>query len=396
MNILLALIKNDCKIFLKDWKALILILIMPFLFIGFFSLSLSSYLNKSNFIDPFEVALVDHENSSQTRIITNQLKEVELFKKILYVREDEAVKLLYNNKIAAIIIIPKDFSESILVGKLNPVVVIGNKSMPLQAFVVKTFIESAANLFSSAQSALRTISYFCNKLGLNLNVYQESIVDLTMRVLSRNEIYSEVTDMANYNLSPMEYYTASLTVIFLMFAGMPGMKMQVYEKCTGITKRLLSTTTKLWHIVLSKTIVSFLLSVLQFTVIIILTSFVFKDYWGAPVSSIIILFLCIIFAISAWSILVASISNTPKTADVLGNLGILLMAIIGGNIYSLSTMPDFVRILSNFTISRHAMEGFMVLFSSDPSLSIAWSSGSLILIGMVEMLLSIIIGTAKK
>jgi ABC-2 type transport system permease protein len=59
----------------------------------------------------------------------------------------------------------------------------------------------------------------------------------------------------------------------------------------------------------------------------------------------------------------ASISPTPASADIIGNLGILLMAVLGGSIYPLTSMPESIRRISVLTINRWAMEGFMVLFS---------------------------------
>jgi ABC-type multidrug transport system permease subunit len=80
-------------------------------------------------------------------------------------------------------------------------------------------------------------------------------------------------------------------VIFLMFSGMPGMKMLVQERTLGISRRLSAAPVKSWQVILSKLIVSLILSALQFTLIIILTSIVFSNYWGAPIKNILILFI---------------------------------------------------------------------------------------------------------
>ena len=79
----LALIKNDIKLFLKDWKAVILLLLLPFLFIAFFAYALTPYLKKNNFIEPFAIALVDNEDTAQTRILSKQIDDIEIFKDVL-------------------------------------------------------------------------------------------------------------------------------------------------------------------------------------------------------------------------------------------------------------------------------------------------------------------------
>lgn len=388
-----ALFKNDIKLFLKDWKACLLLLAAPFLFICFFTYALSPYLNQSDFIEPFSIALVDQEDTVQTRMLARQLDELTIFKEALRVDEDAARKLLSENKVAAVVMIPPDFSGSIAVGENKPVTVIGNTSMPLQSFVVKNLIQSAANLVSAAQSAINTIYEYNQEAGVKGSQLDKQFSDSTMKffleALSRNEIFTEVEADSPFDLTPVEYFTAALMVIFVMFAGMPGMKMLVSERSTGITRRLMASPVKTWQIVLSKLLVSFLLAVAQFSVIIVLTSLFFKAYWGAPPGSILLLFGALIFAVSAWSVFISTLAVTPASADIMGNLGILLMAVIGGSIYPLSSMPEVVRQASRFTINRWAMDGFMVLFSGNEAMRIEPYAAVLAIMGVALALLSV-------
>lgn len=388
----IALFKNDLKLFFRDWKAVVLLLAMPFLFISFFTYALSPYLNKSSFVEPFVIALVDHEDTAQTRIFARQLSEVAVFKEILRVDEIKAKELISKNEIAAAVIIPQGFSDSIAAGENKPVTVVGNRTLPLQSFIVENLMQSAANLISAAQSAINTIYHYNEKAGLKdrelEEQYNQSTMKFFLEAVSRNEIYSQLDQTPGFSLTPVEYFTSALITVFLMFAGMPAMKMLVTERTMGLTRRLSASPARSWQIILSKFFLSVILSVLQFSIIIALTSLVFKNYWGAPVKNILLLFAGILFAVSAWSIFVSAISRTPASADVIGNLGILLMAVIGGSIYPLSSMPAFVRSLSSLTINRWAMDGFMVLFSGNDGLSVANQVYALLGMGVVLLLLS--------
>ena len=85
---------------------------------------------------------------------------------------------------------------------------------------------------------------------------------------------------------------------------------------------------KCGKVVLSKLIASAMLLVLQFSIIIALTSVLFNNYWGAPVKNVLMLFGGLILAISAWSVFVAAVSSSTASADIIGNLGILLMGVM--------------------------------------------------------------------
>lgn len=368
-----ALLKNDIRLFLRDWKACVLLLAVPLLFISFFTYALTPYLNKSSFIEPFPIALVDMENTTQTRMLAKQLDEIGIFSEIQRLDEDTAMQKLSDKRVSAVVIIPRDFTGSIAAGENRPVSVVGSSAMPLQAYVVKNVIQSAANLVSAAQSAIITIYHYDKIAGLSgielETRYNNAITDYFLEALARNEVFSSTDAAPQYSLTPVEYFTAALIVVFMMFAGMPGMKMLVTERSEGITRRLSASPVRMWKVLLSKLLVSAMLLVLQFSSIIVITSVLFNNYWGAPVKDILLLFGGLILAVSAWSVFVAAVSSSPASADIIGNLGILLMAVVGGSIYPLSSMPGFIRGISRLTINRWAMDGFMVLFSGNNAAS---------------------------
>ncbi|MGB3991067.1 MAG: ABC transporter permease [Acetivibrionales bacterium] len=362
-----ALLKNDIRLILRDWKACVLLLAAPLLFISFFTYALSQYLEKSSFIEPFPIALVDKENTTQTRMLIHQIEDIGIFSHVIVMDEEDALRYLADKEVGGVIIIPEDFTNSVAIGENRPVTVVGNGVMPLQAYIVKNTAQSAANLVTAAQGAINTIWHYDNEAGLSDSEldarFNEAVMDYMLTALARTAVFESVEAENGSSVTPAEYFTAALIVVFMMFAGMPGMKMLVSERAGGITARLAATPVRMWKVVLSKLLVSIMLLVIQFGVIILMTSRLFNNYWGAPVRDVLILFGAIILAVSAWSVFTASISPTPASADIIGNLGILLMAVLGGSIYPLTSMPESIRRISVLTINRWAMEGFMVLFS---------------------------------
>lgn len=392
MTSFLALLKNDARLFLRDWKACVLLLAAPLLLISFFTYALAPYLDKSSFIEPFPIAMVDMENTAQTRMLVKQLDEMSIFSEVQRLDEKTAMQRLSDKSVGAVIIIPPDFTSDIAAGENKPVSVIGSSAMALQAYVVKNVMQSAANLVSAAQSAIMTIYHYSSEAGISGKeldmVYNNAIADFLMEALARNEVFADTEDASQYSLTPVEYFSAALIVVFLMFAGMPGMKMLVTERSQGVMRRLSASPVRAWKVVLSKLIVSALLMILQFGIIILLTSVLFRSYWGAPVKNVLMLFGGVILAVSAWSVFVAAISSSPASADIMGNLGILLMAVVGGNIYPLTTMPDFIRNISRLTINRWAMDGFMVLFSGNDAAGTGIYALVLAIMGFVLFALS--------
>jgi len=367
MTSFFALLKNDIRLFLRDWKACVLLLIAPLFFISFFTYALSPYLEESSFIEPFPIAVVDKEDTTQTRMLINQVEEIGIFSEVIRMDEEEALRSLADKEVGGVIIIPEDFTNSVSMGENKPVTVVGNGAMPLQAYVVKNIVQSASNLVTAAQGAINTIWHYDTEAGLSDSGrderFNEAVMDYMLAALARTSIFVSEDAVSEYSVTPAEYFTAALIIVFMMFAGMPGMKMLVTERTSGITSRISAAPVRVWKVVLSKLLVSVMLLVIQFGIIIFMTSKIFNNYWGAPVKDVLILFGGIILAVSAWSVFTASVSPTPASADIIGNLGILLMAVLGGSIYPLTSMPEGIRRISVLTINRWAMDGFMVLFS---------------------------------
>lgn len=367
MTSFFALLKNDIRLFLRDWKACVLLLIAPLFFISFFTYALSPYLEESSFIEPFPIAVVDKEDTTQTRMLINQVEEIGIFSEVIRMDEEEALRSLADKEVGGVIIIPEDFTNSVSMGENKPVTVVGNGAMPLQAYVVKNIVQSASNLVTAAQGAINTIWHYDTEAGLpdgeRDERFNEAVMDYMLAALARTSIFVSEDAVSEYSVTPAEYFTAALIIVFMMFAGMPGMKMLVTERTSGITSRISAAPVRVWKVVLSKLLVSVMLLVIQFGIIIFMTSKIFNNYWGAPVKDVLILFGGIILAVSAWSVFTASVSPTPASADIIGNLGILLMAVLGGSIYPLTSMPEGIRRISVLTINRWAMDGFMVLFS---------------------------------
>lgn len=333
-------------------------------------------------------------------MLIKQLDEISIFRQVLRVDQNNALELIGQNSIAAVVIIPEDFSSSVADGRNKPVTVVGNKAMPLQSYVVRSLIQSAANLVSASQSAINSIYHFNEKAGLKgkelQQQYSESTMKILLEALSRNEIFDETENMPGFEVTPAEYFTAALLVVFLMFSCMPAMKMIVTERSYGVSKRLWASPVKTWHVLLSKFIVSMFISAVQFMLVIAATSVVYKNYWGVSLIKLLWLLLGVVFASGAWSLLVSAVSRTSAAADAVGNLGILLMAVIGGSIYPLTSMPPFVREISKYTINRWAMDGFMVIFSGNDAISINIYVQMLFLIGMVMLAAALSIMTAYR
>lgn len=400
MKIFINILRNDIKLVLSDWKMLIIIFVMPILLILYFSYAIYPILNENTVVQPIPIAVIDKDDTIESRILISQLEEIELIGEINKVSEEEALALIEKNKIAVAVIVPEGFISSVVSGKNKSISILGNVKREQQAIIIKTLITGATNIVSSGQAVLYSYSKFVNETGIareQLNQEFDALSqDIIMKSLDRNNVISKITTYPEDKLTATEYYTASLLALFLLFSSVPISRFLLIERISGIRARIATTNVGEVRILASKLIVSLFLSVFQMSLIFFITSKIFKNYWGASLFITSAIFLSGVFAISCWSLFISAVSNNQRQFEIISSMGILLMALVGGSIYPISKMPNKIRFLSGLTINRWIQEGFVKIFSGNRYPDIYQEVIYLIIMGIVFAVSSTIVYKIKK
>lgn len=404
MRRIFVIIKNDMKLFFSDWKAVVIFLGLPFAFVSLFIFSLSPLLEGNKFIDSFDIAIVDKENSLESRMLINQFLSQAATEEdyggeggnvVRFVKTDEsnAMEMLKEDKVAGVIIIPEGFVYSMSIGENKPFQVIVNSSNPLVANFIKNYMQSYADLISASQNGIMTAYVFYSRAASEDEFYDEKytevITKFSLKALSRNEAFK--TKEVSYipSVTKYEYFTAALLVVFIMFGGIMGIKFTAGEKQLGISTRLNISPITGAEFITARFITVFILSLFQFLSVIIPGWIVFKIYLRLNPVYMLAMFILTVFAVSAWAVFIAVIFPTPVAADLAGSLGTLLMAAVGGSIYPLTSLPDAVKFLSYFTINRWAVHGFMEIFSGNLTHMFFIDIAVIAIMGIVYILLSL-------
>jgi ABC-2 type transporter. len=367
MGAFLSILKNDAKIIIRDVKALLLLMVLPVLVIALFARALGPMLEKKAFVEPFSIAVVDKENSVWTGMLITQLRNLDILENIYRTDEDNARKMIEENKIAAAIVIPENITESVDRWKPEEGKVIGNGLLHFQTGLVKNIAEVGSTAISAGLAELYAIDDYERAAGIDSKTIYKDINDANEEfinaVLARKEIFRE-TRQGKYGLSPAEYYAASLIAVFIMFSSVPCMKMLAQERTLGISSRFDAAPSGGWQSIASKLVISVIISTAQFVLVGIFLRLASKSL-GGKAGPFIPVFLCTTVAASAFSLFIASISKSAAATDLVANLSILFMAIAGGSVYPLSSLPEICRKLSVAAVNRWASEGFLAVMSGD-------------------------------
>lgn len=399
MKVFLVLLKKDLKLVFRDIKTVVILALAPFLFIALFSGVVEILLDEDDYVKPFEIALADGENSIRTRILIEQLKGTGIFSDMLVVSEEEAREMVHSSKVPAAVIIPPGFTSSIEVGENKPVEIVGSTSNPYQARIVYNIIGSAATMVSAGQAAVNTIYHYDRLAGMKGGDldrrFDETLAEVMNMAISRRRFFTKIPAPAGYDVTPGEYLAAAALSIFLMFAGLPAAKMFIAEKNTGVFTRVVSARAKTYQVLASKILMTLFMGIIQFSAVFVLTYFFMGVYWEGNIPLAVAVTLATLFSVLCWAALVAVISPSPASADMIGSLGIIIIAIIGGCIYPLHSLPDAIRGLSPLMVSRWTMEGYMAVFSGTGGFNITRYLVLIMGTGLLFLAVALCIGAFK-
>jgi len=368
---LLTVALKDVKITVRDREALLILLAMPFIIIAILGLALGETFSGSPRLSKYDVAVVDKDKGELAKLfIDKTLKSDDLSKllKVTKKTEDEARKLVSMGDLAAGIIIPKGFSEKIKRGEGGKLEVIGDPGQKIRAAIVEGITRSFARRVSAVTIGVKT--------PLNILVESKAISPLELPAttgLLTKEARSAVTKpfirvqeetkAAERGLSAIQYYSAGMAVMFILFSAMFGAVSLIDERHNMTLARLLTTPSRNSSILGGKLVGVFFIGILQFSALVLATRLMFGVQWGNSLPGLVVLVVSTVLASTGMSIFIAAAAKTTKAAAAMSQVLIQGMAALGGSMVPLQAFPDWLKNISQFTINYWAMNGFTQLMN---------------------------------
>jgi len=368
---LLTVALKDVKITVRDREALLILLAMPFIIIAILGLALGETFSGSPRLSKYDVAVVDKDKGELAKLfIDKTLKSDDLSRllKVTEMTEDEARKLVSMGDLAAGIIIPKGFSEKIKRGEGGKLEVIGDPGQKIRAAIVEGITRSFARRVSAVTIGVKT--------PLNILVESKAISPLELPAttgLLTKEARSAVTKpfirvqeetkAAERGLSAIQYYSAGMAVMFILFSAMFGAVSLIDERHNMTLARLLTTPSRNSSILGGKLVGVFFIGILQFSALVLATRLMFGVQWGNSLPGLVVLVVSTVLASTGMSIFIAAAAKTTKAAAAMSQVLIQGMAALGGSMVPLQAFPDWLKNISQFTINYWAMNGFTQLMN---------------------------------
>ncbi|MGV6828761.1 MAG: ABC transporter permease [Flavobacteriales bacterium] len=351
MKQFIGFIKKEFYHIFRDKRSLFILFGMPIVQVLLFGFAITNEINNVN------IAIYDKSNDASTQKIISKITSSKYFtNKQQITNEAEIESVFKKGKVKAVLIFEKDFDKKLTKEHTATVQIITDATDP-----------NTAN----------TISIYVNSI---LKKYQQEVNKdqmLDYQIASQTQMYFNPELKSVFMFVP-----GVMTIILMLVSAMMTSISITREKEMGTMEILLVSPIKPYQVIVGKVFPYIFLSVINASVIILLSIFVFK----MPVAGSLFLLALesVLFIIDALSlgILISTISKSQQTAMMISLMGLMLPTILlSGFIFPISSMPLPLQIISNIIPAKWFVLILKAIMLKGVGISFIWKE-TLILIGM--------------
>ncbi len=378
---------NDIRIFLRDRNAVILMFLLPMVIISVAGLALGGDFEQNIQID---VLVVDLDNGDISKGFVEFLEEIDILDVDMESNEFAARDRVKDQEYGRLIIIPRDFTESTMMGENSEISIIVDPTEDSQNTVLEKIVEGYANGLSTNVVVVKTVA------ALGIPVYSEEqifeVVDVANQFAQPLpvQVKTESTSSNLGEFTSFTHYVPGFAVMFVLFTSIgAGSVSLLKEQEAGTFRRLVVAPISKAEIIGGKITSTFFKAFVQLAVLMIFGHFVFDLNLGSDMLALVVLIAAIALSSTGLGLLVAVMVTTKDQADSVSNVLTLTMSAIGGSWWPLFIEPQFMQDIARLTITAWAMDGFYDLLYFDLGLA-----GILKEVGVLVLMTIIFFGLA--
>jgi ABC-type multidrug transport system permease subunit len=329
-----TILKKDLRLYFSDKKGVLVTFLLPIIMITLFAFAFGGVGKKNNAPKPLAVLVVDKDSTSASLELISKLNAIQTIR-LIASEEKNALDLVRKGKNVAVLIFDNGFSDAVASDADLPLELKYDAARDLQMQIVHTVLKESLNYHLGKADVINTIK------------------------LKTTSLIKESSTKAHPGLVQAVGGTAIMMLLFSIAAIGGGL---LDEKEAGTLKRLLIAPVKSLHILLAKMGTAMIVSILQLTAMFVFAWLAFGLPIFMDVFSLMLLILCISFAVSSFGVFLVSTVKTRQQLQGMSTIIIILMSAIGGSMIPISMMPAFMQNIAVISVNYWGIEGFFDIF----------------------------------
>jgi ABC-2 type transport system permease protein len=311
----------------------------------------------TNEINNVDIAILDHSKDATTKEIINKIAASKYFSINQFIEKESDIEVVFKKgKVKAVLNFEKNFSKSLIKENNANIQVITDATDPNTANTISNYVNAILQSYLKEQN--------------------KSVAQVYQIVPQTHMVYNPELK------SVYMFVPGVMTIILMLVSAMMTSISITKEKELGTMEILLVSPLKPIQVIIGKVFPYIFLSIINASVIIVLSIFIFK----MPVQGSLFLLgmESVLFIITALSlgILISTISATQQTAMMISLMGLMLPVILlSGFIFPITSMPLPLQVISNIIPAKWFIIIIKAIMLKGVGLQYVWKE-TLILFGM--------------
>ncbi len=347
----------------RDKRSLFILFGMPIVQILLFGFAITNEINN------VDIAILDHSNDNASNEIINKIKASDYFS-VQFIDNEAAIdKAFQQGKIKAVLNFQKDFGEKLTKENKASIQIITDATEPNTANTIVSYTNAILQSYLHELNKGKTLPY---------------LISIVPQMVYNKELKSVFM-----------FVPGVMTIILMLVSAMMTSISITKEKEQGTMEILLVSPIKPFQVIIGKVVPYIILSVINATIIILLSIFIFK----MPIQGSLFLLglesILFIIVSLALGILISTISKTQQTAMMISLMGLMLPTILlSGFIFPIASMPVSLQVISDVIPAKWYVIILKGIMLKGVGLTFIWKE-TLILLGMAILFIGLSIKKYK-
>ncbi len=349
---------KDLMQLLRERETFLFLLILPVIFTLLFGFAFGGF--SSGESDPrLPVGYLDRDGSSLSQELHGLLAASE----VIRLDEDKAraltdlEKRVADEKLAAAIVIPAGYGESVLTGAPIRPILLADASTSVGRSVQNEAL-TAVNRLASAVRTANIVTQVADDRAVFDSALQKAIAAWERPPIAVAETTSTAIDQKSNSALSLAHTSPGMMVQFAIAGLLTAAQIIVSERKSRALQRLLTTATARVHILLGHYLAMLALILGQFVLLIAFGQLVLKvDYLREPVATALMV-VATVMCIAALGLLIGTLARSEDQAVIFSLVPMFILAGLGGAWVPLEVTGEAFQAIGHVSPVAWAMDGF--------------------------------------
>ncbi|HSL74358.1 MAG TPA: ABC transporter permease [Ilumatobacteraceae bacterium] len=350
----IAVARTELARILRDRTGLFFIVVLPILVIVVIGASIGSVAGAAR------IGVLDLDGTPASERLIADLAASDRLEVVVVSEEETLAVDVRLDRLRAGLIVPAGHAERLAAGEVSELDMIVDPSR-VTSTAARTSVAAVVDRHAAVVAAA---DFTTGRTDLPAAEASELAASLAESLPPVSVTTVEVGTGGIDSGSPFSYPAAANLVLFTFINTLTVGGVIVESRRLGVTRRLLAGPVSPGTIVAGYTASRFLVALLQGLIVVVAGALLFDVAWGDPLAVVLLVMLFSVAAAAA-GVLIGAVARTPEQTVSIGvTLGIA-MGMLGGALWPLQFVPDWLRQLGHITPHAWAMDGWVAVVFED-------------------------------